>query len=198
MKSLYRNCFCIFYTFFILLSVCISVCSADETRRQGKFDITGLVQYMGGDTTHSTAGSVEFDAFAAFGAGFGYNLTERININGDVYLSAVDITARSGGLRAKGDATVYGVNINADWNILKNRITPLVCGGMGFLHFSGDIESEGFSETDFAYNLGAGIRWDINETLFLKGIYRATWTKLEDADDTMLFDGPSISFGATF
>jgi hypothetical protein len=51
---------------------------------------------------------------------------------------------------------------------------------------------------DFSYNLGGGLRWDINDHFLIKAIYRATWITMEDTDDAVLLDGISFSVGYIF
>ncbi len=65
-------------------------------------------------------------------------------------------------------------------------LTPLITGGIGFIDFEGEIVILGltYSETNFSYNVGAGVRWDIGDTFLLKLLYRLTWTEQEDTDDT--------------
>lgn len=90
------------------------------------------------------------------------------------------------------------MDFNLDVNILKSRFTPMVSGGIGFIRFTGGFNGGAFDETDFSYNLGWGFRWDVTNHFLIKAIYRATWTKLEDSDESILLDGISLGIGYVF
>ena len=75
----------------------------------------------------------------------------------------------------------------------------MITGGIGFINFRGDWgPGFDFNETDFSYNVGGGFRWNITDHFLIKAIYKATWTKLEDADSSFLLDGIAVSIGYTF
>ena len=118
---------------------------------------------------------------------------ENVNMNVDIFFASTDLTGTALGVEVKGDTAVVGYDINLDVNILKNNFTPMLTGGLGFMSFSGDIDGGGdFSETDFSYNLGFGFRWEATENFLIKGLYKATWTKLEDTDENLMLDGISV------
>jgi len=84
------------------------------------------------------------------------------------------------------------MNLNLDYYVFKDRFTPLVSAGVGFIRFDGDWDNTFlgfFSETDLTYNLGVGARWDITDTIAFNAIYRNMWVKIIDADDATRFDG---------
>jgi opacity protein-like surface antigen len=91
-------------------------------------------------------------------------------------------------------------DINVDYNIWKSRFTPLVTGGIGIMNISIDTTTDAGNvhESNFSYNLGAGIRWDIKDDLLLKVIYRSTWTEVHNADNDQRFDGVSLSVACMF
>ena len=111
-----------------------------------------------------------------------------------MFFGSMDLTATAGSLTIEDDCTLFGWDVNIDINILKYQFTPLVTGGIGFINFSGDD----FDETDFSYNIGIGFRWDITDHFLMKGMYRSTWTELEDTDDNVQFDGVSVALGYIF
>ena len=84
-----------------------------------------------------------------------------------------------------------------DINLLKSQITPLMTGGIGSINFSGASGFSEFNETDFSYNLGVGIR-DATDHFLFKVLYKATWTKLEDSDSSIKFDGLNLAIGYIF
>ena len=188
----------------ILTIICLSlvvfimtpiVCNAQEWSRKGKGEIFALGQQMTGDTTTETITGLgielEVDDTIVGGFGIGFNFHDHLNLNMDMFFGSTDLIIKGYGAT---DTDLLGMDFNLDYNILKSRFTPMITGGIGFINFSGS----GFDETDFSYNLGAGFRWDITDHFLIKGIYRATWTELEDTDDSILLDGISLSIGYVF
>jgi opacity protein-like surface antigen len=181
----------IFFTFSAL-------CSAAEWSRKRKWEVFGYAQYMSSDSTGGRGIDLDLHGNVAGGLGGGYNLLNYVNLNVDLNYGRKNFAATSFGRRLKDDVDLVGGNFNVDLYLLKTRLTPMATGGIGFINFSGDVGSNDFNEIDFSYNVGGGIRWDITNHILLKVIYRATWTKLEDTHDPVLFHGPAISIGYIF
>jgi opacity protein-like surface antigen len=185
------------------IAVCLSIAELAQAQTQtwsraGRGEIFGLGQYMMGDSTTGLGATIEFDDIFVGGFGVGYNILDYVNVNLDMFFGATDLTGRVGAVSVGGDTTLIGFDVNVDVNILKSRLTPLVTAGLGFIRFDGDFQGFPFEETDFSYNVGAGARWDFTNHFFTKLFYRATWTKLEDTDDALLFHGITFVIGYTF
>jgi len=191
----------IFSTLLLLPSVSAV---ADEFGRQGHFEIYTAVQSMNGDTTSTSdfgfRTEIDDDIFYGFGAGV--NLTDYFNLNTELLFGSVDVegTIIDGLATFSVDTDSFLWNLNLDYNILNRRLTPVVSAGVGIF----DIDTFSFeqdeeeTETDFTYNLAAGVRWDAASGLFVKVLYRWTWIDLDGADDDMQFEGLSVFVGAQF
>ena len=186
---------CVSLVVFITTSI---VCNAQEWSRKGKGEIFALGQQMTGDTTTGLGIEVEVDDSIVGGFGIGFNFHDHLNLNMDMFFGSTDLIAKGPGTTVKTDTDLLGMDFNLDYNILKSRFTPMITGGIGFINFSGDFSGYDFDETDFSYNLGAGFRWEITDHFLIKGIYRVTWTELEDTDDSIMLDGISLSIGYLF
>lgn len=179
---------------------------AQEWSRKGRGEVFVLGQSMSGDTTTGTVAglrpTIELDDTIVGGLGYGFNFNDFININTGLYFGSTDITGRVSGVTLTGDTNLFGWDLNLDINFLKTRFTPLMTGGIGFINFNGSwnsaVGSEDFSETDFSYNLGGGFRWDVSDHFLIKALYKATWTKLQDTDNNIMFNGVSLSIGYVF
>lgn len=191
----------------ILTIICVSlvvfittpiVCNAQDWSRKGKGEIFALGQQMTGDTTTGLGIELEVDDTIVGGFGMGFNFHDHLNLNMDMFFGSTDLIAKGYGATVKADTDLFGMDVNLDYNILKSRFTPMITAGIGFINFSGDVSGYDFDETDFSYNLGAGFRWDITDHFLIKGIYRVTWTELEDTDDSITLDGISLSVGYLF
>lgn len=193
MKEMFIICQVLF-----LFIITIEDCNADERSRTSKGEIFVFGQQMIGDTATGSGIDLEIEDAIAGGIGIGTNFNDFVNLNFDLFFTASDVIATGYGNQIKGDTNIFGMDLNLDYNVLKFPFTPLITGGIGFINFNGDIEGYPFDETDFSYNLGAGFRWDITEYVFVKGIYKSTWTELEDTDGAIMFNGINFSFGYVF
>jgi opacity protein-like surface antigen len=174
-------------------------CSAEEWSRSGKSELFGSLQFMSGDTSSAGWGlELEVDDSTVCGIGYGYNFNDNLNVNMDLLFGSTDILGKDGYMSIKADSSLVVTDINVDYNILKSSFTPMISAGVGFINFNGDFEDSDFNETDFSYNLGVGFRWNASEHFLVKGCYKATWTKLEDTDDSIMLDGISLSVGYVF
>lgn len=186
----------------ISLGIISSISNAQEWSRKGKGEFYIVGQFMGGDkTTADVYGeefTMNFDDTIAGGLGYGYNVNDHFNINSDIFYGRSDINSDPYGIDVRADTDMSGVDVNLDFNILKSRLTPLITGGIGWVNFRGDFNGYDFNETDFSYNIGGGVRWDVTNYLLLKAAYRLLWTKLEDTKDSLRFDVITLNIGYIF
>lgn len=128
----------------------------DEYSRAGKWEAYGIGQYS--KVTLVPVSSLEA------GVGLGYNIIDQLNVNADVEGGSIgaglaDITVSS---------SIFSGHLSLDYNILKTRMTPFlnVGGGLYYLPVA--------SASLYSFNLGAGVRWDINDLWFAKLAYQPT------------------------
>jgi len=185
----------------LVFTLTAGVCSAQEWSRKGKTELFGMIQILGGDEVDYTIEdelpvTLDLDGGNVYGIGLGYNMTDHWNLNTDLLFGSADADVKISGTKV-GTEKVDNIlwDLNLDYNIWKERFTPLVTGGIGFMDFNVDTTTsvEEVNETDFSYNLGAGVRWDVKDNLLLKLIYRSTWTELRDADGRQRFESFSLS-----
>lgn len=177
----------------LVLAVTSSICVAEEYKRQGKGEVFFIGQSLGSDTTTGLGITMELDPGLMGGFGVGINLSDNFNVNTALQFGNSDFNADTG---VSVDLKTLAWDFNLDFNILKARLTPMVSGGIGFIRFT--REDNLIDESDFSYNAGAGLRWDITEHLMVKAMYRVMWVKMQDTDSRMMLDGPSISVGLIF
>jgi len=173
------------------------VCPAQEWQRKGKGEFFGAFQLMNGDETRCSEITLKLDDTALYGFGAGYNLDDHFNLNTDFLFGSTDI--KYGYFENElADADIFAWDVNLDYNILKERLTPFATVGLGFMNFSGSAYGFDFNETDFSYNFGAGLRWDVAKNIFLKAMYRWTFTKLKGTRDRILLDSLTVNIGFLF
>jgi opacity protein-like surface antigen len=180
---------------------------ADEFSRKGHGEIFLFGQSVssdefGGEDSGITIDMETDDTFVG-GIGMGFNINDYINVNTGLWYGNTDLLIKGSYQGSfigefEEDFNMLGWDLNIDYNILKTRLTPMVTGGIGFVNFSGDIEDDDISETNFSYNLGVGLRFDITDRLLVKAVYHLIWTELEDADEKTNLDGLRVSIGFIF
>jgi len=181
----------------LVLIMTSAVCSAEEWNRMGRRDFFVLGQQMNGDTTTGLGLQLGVDDAVVGGFGIGFNFQEYLNMNMDMFFGNTDLIASGYGFTFIEDSDVFGMDFNLDCNFLNSRFSPLISGGIGFINFHDDMGYD-FNETDLSYNLGAGFRFDVTDNFLVKGIYKFTWTELEDTDNPIMLDGVNLSIGFLF
>lgn len=192
------------FTIIIVLSLLVfvmasSVSSAQEYSRQGQGEFFGILQTLNGGEATASDRWVEFDDTIAYGIGIGGNITDHWNVSMDFLFGSTDLVPGGPAATATdGDTNLWLWDINVDYNILNQRLTPVVTGGIGLLGVSGDFNNGAdFSESNFSYNLGAGGRYDVTDQIFVKLLYKKIWTDLESMDGPD-FDGITLNVGYKF
>jgi opacity protein-like surface antigen len=179
-----------------ILAAPVMAADADEENiggfsRASKIDLFAMYQEMNGDSTSGDGMELSMDSTSLYGFGVGANIDDHWNINTEFLFGSTDFDGTAGGTTVTLDTDVFMWNFNVDYNLWAERLTPVVGAGIGLAKFSGDD----FSETDFSYNFGAGVRWDATDNMFVKAMYRWTWTELEDTDSALMLDGFVVCVG---
>ena len=193
--------------------------------RQGKWDVYLAWQRLGDDSSDismdylqmrptSISGTLELDDSDVFGIGVGYNITDHFNVNstftyGTMRMETKDFDDAGDEqhyFESRDSHDIITGDLNLDYYLLADTFTPMLTGGIGFMNVSGDFDDIDTDEvedfdvegTNFTYNFGGGLRWDITERAMLKCVYKSTWTKLDNTDDRVRMDGWAINLGVMF
>jgi opacity protein-like surface antigen len=165
--------------------------------RAGKGEWGFFIQkWNGGESSYTESGihiDAKFDDANIFGVEFGSNINDHVNYHMDIYYGSLPSTAYGNGKSVESTGSVLGWGLNLELYLLKERITPLVSVGVGFVDFFGDVEGLSFNEYDFTYNYGVGVRWDVTDHLLIKALYKTTNVTLKDAEKASKFNGLSAS-----
>ena len=205
MKNTLKNVFSITASITLMVSFAAStVQSAEDSDRQQRKEVFLTSQFMTGDSAViNKALTTELDSSFLLGVGFGYNLTERVNANAGVLLGYTDLTATLfDSIPLKDDSIILAWNANVDYNVWETRLTPFVTAGIGTINFTTTTVVDGYvllSQSSMSFNLGGGVRWDVTDKIYLKGLYRATWSEMfENSEEYTLLDGFELSVGYLF
>ena len=164
-----------------------SVVSAEDFHRAHKFETFAVGQWAGCDKSSALHFSKDFGG----GLGLGYNLTDHFNLNTDVVFSQVKIA--SGGVNVSDNTTHISGHVNADAYIFQGPLTPFVTGGLGVDDYDGRNGVP--AKAALSYKVGAGLRWDINSTIFAKAVYRIAFADIQNSER---FHTVSLMLGVKF
>jgi len=193
--------------------------------RDGRFETSVILAYQTGAGDTSEGGSsLDIDSSAGWGVGFGWNWTAKLNLsyrllaNKPSYVAAIvpedpeDLPQTFAQKMSK-----YSHQINLTYNFMQGPFTPFVAGGIGYTKLDSNIASappnascwwdpwwgyicvgewQTFSTSEISYNLGAGLRWDINNAVFARAAYSRESVSLKNG--SLNFDTVTVEVGLMF
>lgn len=210
---------------FGILGASLSIAAhAQSTREAGwEFGLDGVYQDA---VEHTFEGGSSADFHDDFGlsAYMGYRFNERFELQFGLDWAVVDydVTLQSAdapSLRfdGSGDIESFTPKVSFNLNLLKGPITPFLTGGAGWAFVDTNIPDGpaqvgcwwdpwwGYmcapyqstrSFDDPAYQLGVGVRWDLNDSNSLRLLYEKHWLDYSNASSTPDFD--QLKFGIAF
>ena len=114
---------------------------------------------------------------------------------------------------------IHTGHFNIEYNMINRRISPILTAGIGYQYLETELKNVpptsycwwdpwwGWicetshpyaSETDFTWNAGAGVRWNITDNLFVKALFGANWLEYANSKGiTTQLEG-IFSIGWTF
>ena len=170
--------------------------------REGLVEVTFGPRYVVGRTiTFDGGAKVDTSTDAGFGFGLGYNFNDHLAANFEIAWNSANFrgerTLDTGATQAvSGTVDTSVTQFNLLYNLLKGPITPFFIGGIGFTYIDTNIPNGppsgvcwwdpwwGYvcgayqptqTSTNFAFNVGGGIRWDIFQGLFLRISANQLW-----------------------
>lgn len=160
--------------------------------------------------------TLELEDTGMGGFGLGFNINDHWSLNGEFMFGSSDYRAHWAGYELRGEMFMSSGKFNVEYNLLSGPVTPFVKGGLGYFYFDTGIPSgptewycwwdywwgyvcEGYApthtETCFALNAGAGLRWDINDFVFIKALGGATWVDMSGGAGWPVFVEASFLIG---
>jgi opacity protein-like surface antigen len=166
--------------------------------------------------------SLDVSSEIGFGAGVSYNLNPNIALGFDMLWTRPDyksvFVTEEGPVSVKHTMSVFNGQFNGTWNILDGPITPYLQAGLGWTYVDSNV-SDGppvtgcywdpwwgyvcrnyystYSETNFSYGYGAGLRWEVGNGMFLKGSYNRLEINGDNGVDPS-FDVAKLELGWMF
>lgn len=193
--------------------------------RDGRWEASVLLNFQSGlDESTEGGSSLDIDSSTGWGFSAGWNWTARLNlsyrlmVNQPKYLAVVvpenpDELVRT----TEHKASKYSHQLNFTYNFMRGSFTPFVVGGIGYMTFDSNIASgppqgtcwwdpwwgyicygewKTYKASEFTYNIGAGVRWDINNALFSRAAYSREFVDLKNG--SLDFDTWTVELGLMF
>lgn len=179
--------------------------AAQNTDRAGKWEATVQVKYSDSRDIHGSNGSeATIDETYGFGLGFAYNYNDHFSLGGDFAWSRPDYTTMvtpaagnaNSSYKVNGSMETFSAHAVATWNLFARPFTPFVSAGVGgtwvdtnvpsgpptsycwydpWWGYYCDTSTPTHSDSYFSYNVGAGLRWDSRENIFLRAMVAEQW-----------------------
>jgi opacity protein-like surface antigen len=175
----------------------------EDSSRNQTWEASFRISSLQGDSYKGQNGSsAETDNSVGWGFGFGYNVNENLVLGGNFNWADIDYSldakGQSGNPDIKGNGTLETstLSFNGTYNILRKAVTPFVTGGIGATYVDTNIPNAapypvcwydpwyGYycgtvvptkDETNFSYSIGAGVRWDVTQTFFMRASANRLW-----------------------
>ncbi len=193
--------------------------------RDSRFEASVLLNYQNSTSASSDGGSsLEIDSKAGWGITLGWNLTAKWNFAYKLAVDKPDYSATivpedpaEPAQTIDYSMSKYTHQLNATYNFRDKAFTPFVQVGAGVTTLDSNINSrppdvacwwdpwwgyicvtdwQTFKTTEFSYNLGLGLRWDINNALFTRASYNKEWVSVKSG--SLSFDTLTMELGLVF
>jgi opacity protein-like surface antigen len=193
----------------------------DSTRYQ-QWEVSLLVQGQSGtDEAFEGGSSLEIDDEWGWGLTIGWNWTERLNLAYKFTLvkpgyAATIVPEDPDEIAPTIDYSMskYAHQLNLTYHFLKGPLTPYIQAGAGMTKLDSNVPSRPpatgcwwdpwwgwicvtewstYETTEFSYNVGLGLRWDLSDAFFVRGSYNREFVSLDSGD--LDFDTLSLEAG---
>ena len=193
--------------------------------RDGRFETSVILAYQSSFSEQGEGGSsIDVKSNAGWGFSIAWNWTAKLNLqyrltsNEPKYLAVLvpeDPDELPQDIERK--MSKFSHRINATYHFFDGGLTPFVSGGIGYTKLDSNFpkgapqigcwwdpwwgyicfgEYRTFSSSEFTYNVGAGVRWDINNAIFSRAEFNREFISLKNG--TLDFDTFSLEFGLMF
>jgi opacity protein-like surface antigen len=182
--------------------------ATDRFLRHDKFEAYGIGEYLHQDDISFPGVKVKMNDTGLGGIGMAWHFSDYFSAHADFLMGPATFHGQpnSGTPYDIGEgALLQPTRFNLDYNIINRRLTPYLTAGLGYQYFEIDQSYHSgnyyyynyYSEFDFSWNVGAGIRWNITDNLFIKAAGQVQWVLYQDAQNPTAQIGASFAIGVT-
>jgi len=193
--------------------------------RDTRFETSVILAYQNGlDESSEGGSSLDVDSTIAWGVNIGWNWTAKWNLayrfvsTKPKYLAIIvpeDPEVLPVPIEEKLSKLSHQLNVT--YNFREAALTPFVVAGIGWSKLDSNVRSGGvdggcwwdpwwgyicfgewktYTTSEFTYNLGLGLRWDINNAIFTRAAYSREFIKVDNG--SLDFDLATLEFGLMF
>jgi opacity protein-like surface antigen len=202
---------------FLAAVAAVPLAAQAQQGRQPGWEFGADVIYQDSSKVTFDGGSkIDFQDDWGLDLAFAYRFNERLELTFGLdwqevsydadFVSALDPTR---GFRVNGDMEAFTPKVGLNFNFMPGPITPFVTGSVGWTFVDTNIPNGRVqvgcwwdpwwgqictpyqstkSIDDFAYDLGVGLRWDLNGGFTLRAAYEKHWFDYGKASSTPDFD----------
>jgi len=195
--------------------------------RGGKFDFSLVLPYLSGEDIEFEGGArAEINSDPGFGFGFSFNTSDKLAWRGDFLFNSVSYNATR--VLDDGEFTreIFGGNIDtssilfgADYYFSARAFSPFVNANAGWLFLDPNIPSGApqsacwwdpwygydchdyqstYTDTNFVYGIGAGLRFQVNRHNFVKIGYYTEYMDFAQSSSSADFDSIRFELGVSY
>jgi opacity protein-like surface antigen len=193
--------------------------------RDGRWEGSVILAFQTGlDEAYEGGSALEVDSTAGWGVSFAWNWTDQWNLSYRLLSTSPKYTAlvvpedtNIVPQLVEHKMTKYSHQFNATYNFSRKAFTPFVAAGIGWTMMDSNVPSSPpsvgcwwdpwwgyicvsdwrtYSVSKFSYNLGAGLRWDINNAIYTKASYTREF--LDAQNGSIDFDMAIFELGLMF
>ena len=174
--------------------------------RGGNWEFILPLAYTDTTTVHGQGGSsLRINNDWSTGFGFGYNINDNFQVNGlftwayrgyDATIVQTDGTTR----RYSNYMDTSTIGVNGVYYLMGGNFTPFISAGIGYTYIDTNIQTgtgstscwwdpwygyvctsyaQTKTESDWNYNVGIGVRFDVNRAFSLQGSYNRMWLEAD-------------------
>ena len=192
--------------------------------RDGRWETSVILAFQtGNDKSFENGSALEIESATGWGISVGWNWTDQFNLAYKFVSTSPRYTALvipedplvPQLIEYKMSKTSHQFNMT--YNFSRKAFTPFVIGGVGWTKLDSNVPTgppdlscwwdpwwgyicfedwDTYSASKFTYNLGVGLRWDINNAVFTKASYSREFLKLDNG--SLDFDMALFEFGLMF
>ena len=193
--------------------------------RDSRLEASLVLAYQNSVSSDVEGGSsIDLDKSVGWGISIGWNWNPhwntgyRLTVNSPKYTAVIvpeDPDIQTQTLNYKASKMTH--QINTTYHFMNKSFTPYIQAGLGVTTLDSNVPDSPpttgcwwdpwwgyicnttwstYKRTSFSYNVGLGLRWDVNNALFVKGAYVKEWVSVKSG--TLSFDTLSLEGGLMF
>lgn len=193
--------------------------------REGRWEGSVILAYQTGlDQSYENGSELSVDSTAGWGISFAWNWTEKWNISYRLISTSPKYSAlivpddpNVVPQTIEHSMSKLSNQLNVTYNFRSKAFTPFVVAGIGWTKLDSNVPSappqvscwwdpwwgyicisdwKTYKTSRLSYNLGAGVRWDINNAVFTKATYTREFLDVENGSAD--FDMAILELGLMF